>query len=220
MQNKTVILTGISSGLGQALFDELCNKVNLICISRTFLAYQTAFTHDHIKLLSCDLGKTEQVSRLAQNLGKFLKGVDEVVYIDNAATILPIGLVGEIDGDSIIEAANVNFVSPMLITNALCKLKKKVTVIHITAGATRRPIVGWPLYCPSKAAARMFYQILKEQHKGKVTVHLFAPGVMDTPMQKKIWGKEAKKFLRVKIPTLKLADPSEIAKKLVKRYKI
>ncbi|MGD0328631.1 MAG: SDR family NAD(P)-dependent oxidoreductase [Minisyncoccia bacterium] len=228
MNKKTVIITGVSSGLGKALFDTLRGTgVRLICISRTFLSYQTALSDKNVTLLVCDLSNVKEVFSITQKLNKILEGANDIVFINNAATIAPIGLIGEIDDGAIVAAANINFVSPMLIMNVLCKLQKakKLTFIHLTTGAARTPIIGWPLYCSTKAALKMFFAIIKRQYKNnkRFIVHEFDPGVMNTPMQKQIRQSSRKNFPRVEEfkklqRARKLSNPLFVAQKLVKRY--
>lgn len=228
MNKRTIIITGTSSGLGKALFDILHHAgVRLICISRTFPEYQTALSNRNLVLLTCDLSQKEDVLRLTQKLGQALAGEHEVLFINNAATIAPIGLVGKLDEAALIAAAHTNFVSPMLITNALCALKKtkRLTLIHVSTGAARMSIVGWALYCSTKAACKMFFSVVEEQYKESknVTVHQFDPGVIDTPMQKKIRQSSSRDFPRVGEfksfkKTRELSDPLLVAKRLIKQY--
>lgn len=228
MDRKTIIITGVSSGLGKALLDTLRTAdVRLVCISHTFLDYQTALKNENVALLKCDLSNLEEVYVLTEKLGDMLLSASDIVFINNAATVSPIGRIGEIGDAEIIASAHTNFVSSMLITNALCRLKKaeRLTFIHISTGAARTPIVGWPLYCSTKAASKMFFAILQEQYKGdeRVVVHEFDPGVMDTPMQAQIRQAPNKDFPRVeefkKLQQMHtLSDPSATAKKLVEQY--
>lgn len=227
MSKKTIIITGTSSGLGKALFDILCDTdTRLLCISRTFLEHQTALAGEDTVLLACDLGKPEEVSALIQKFNKMLADTDSVVFINNAATIAPIGKVGDISDVEIVVATHTNFMSPMLITNALCGLEKikQLTIIHIGTGAAREPIVGWPLYCSTKVACKMFFAVLKEQYKGdtKFTFHEFDPGVIDTPMQSRIRQSSQEDFPDVERfktwqKTGKLSDPALVAKRLIEQ---
>ncbi len=227
MSKKTIIITGVSSGLGKALFDALRTlDARLICISRTFLDYQKALSSDSVTLLPCDLSKLEEVSALTHKLGEMLLGASDIVFINNAATIAPVGSVGELDEVSMIAATHTNFVSPMLITNMLCKLKKdRLTVVHLSTGAAHTPIVGWPLYCSTKAACNMFFAVLQEQCKGntRVAIHQFDPGVMDTSMQEQIRQSSNKDFPRIAEfkdykKDHRLSDPRAVAERLIREY--
>ena len=226
--NKTIIVTGVSSGLGKALFDALQGTdARLVCISRTFLDYQTKRAGENVVLLTCDLGNLDEVSTLTQTLDERLVDARDVTYIDNAATVAPVGLIGELDEAAIIAAAHTNFVSPMLITNALCALKSvaRLTLIYVSTGAARTPFVGWPLYCSTKAGAKMWYGVLQEQYKDndRVVVHEFDPGVMDTPMQSHIRQSSERDFPRVETfkaleKMQKLVDPARVAQKIIEQY--
>ena len=225
MNKRTIIITGISSGLGKALFGLLyASGEQLIGISRTFSEYQKTLPSDNATLIACDLSKPDEVTSLKQKLTERLSNVSDVVFINNAGTITPIGSIGEIDDAELIAAAHTNFISPMRITNMLCGLGKieRLTIVHLTTSAARTPIVGWSLYCASKAACKMFFSVLEEQCRGdnRTVVHQFDPGVIDTSMQDKIRQASSKDFPRLeefKIlkKTQKLSDPVEVAKKLI-----
>jgi len=228
MSKKTIIITGVSSGLGRALFDIVsAADVRLICISRSFLKYQTASAGEDLVLLPCDLGKLREVTPFLQKLAGLLKNTSDITFISNAATIEPIGSVGELDDAAILAAVQTNYVSPMRITNMLCALKnaQKLSFIYVSTGAARTPIVGWSLYCSTKAALKMFFTVLEAQYKNdkRVSVHEFDPGVIDTPMQAQIRKSSKKDFPRLlEFKVLKkthmLSDPHDVAKKLVNRY--
>lgn len=228
MSKKTIIITGVSSGLGKALFDILrTSNARLICISRTFLEYQTALASDNTMLLACDLSKPEEVSALTHKLGKLLRGAGDVVFVDNAATIQPIGRVGELNKVVVEAAAQTNFITPMIITNALSAIHslKQLTVVHVSTGAARTPIVGWPLYCATKSGLKMFYSVMaaQEGNNGRIRVHEFDPGIMDTPMQTQIRKANSDAFPRIEeFKNYKknhaLSDPQTVAERLVREY--
>jgi benzil reductase ((S)-benzoin forming) len=228
MHKKTIILTGTSSGLGNALFDALhVANVRLICISRTFFERQTALASDGVVLLTGDLSQREEVTALAEKLRGLLRDASDIVFINNAATINPIGRVGDLDDALIAKAIQTNFATPLLLTNMLCRLQspERLTIVHVGTGAARMPIVGWALYCATKAGLKMFYDVVQKQHAGdaRVTVHQFDPGAVDTPMQTQIRDASSTDFPDVEeFKALQknhsLSDPTLVAKRLIKQY--
>jgi benzil reductase ((S)-benzoin forming) len=227
---KTIIITGTSSGLGKALFDTLhASGARLICISRTFSDQQTALAGDDTVLLTCDLSNNTEVLSLTKKLREMLREARDIVFIDNAATIKPIGSVGQLDESLILTTTHTNFVAPMLLANALASLEnaERVSFIYVTTGAAKYAITGWALYCATKTGIDMFYKVVQEQYKDdkRISVHAFNPGVIDTPMQSQIRESSDKDFPRVKEYTLlhkmqKLSDPASVAKKLIEQYRV
>ena len=200
---KTVIITGTSNGLGKAFFDIFSKEaVNLICISRRFLEYQKSISESRRPvLLEYDLNDTH--SALLDELSSILQGnnsTDDIVFINNAGVIEPMGNIGHLEVEKIRNAVNVNVVSPILILNCLMKVvhkkDRKLQIINITSGAAKHPIAGWGMYCATKAALKMFCDVLNEQCKDNPNVSMcnIDPGVMDTTMQEKIRGINAAEF--------------------------
>ncbi|BEU86834.1 hypothetical protein TAMA11512_02980 [Selenomonas sp. TAMA-11512] len=127
------------------------------------------------------------------------------------------------------EAAQINFVSPMLFCNQLVEIcrrhQKKLKIINISSGAANHPIAGWGAYCSTKAAFKMFLDVLAEQGKvgGDIEVIHVDPGVMDTGMQEQIRSADAKSFPRLAEfqsykAAGKLRDPDEVAQEIIRKY--
>jgi benzil reductase ((S)-benzoin forming) len=202
---KKVIITGTSRGLGKAMFDILVERrACVLSISRRFLPYQLRLARTNssmVKLAKFDLGVDLNGARLRRYLSGFLGHEPaEVVFINNAGTVEPIGPVGRLERRRMLRAAFVNFISPMMITNELLRLSPSsrvpVKILNISSGAARRPIAGWGLYCATKSAASMFFGCVKEQagRGSRVSIVSIDPGVIDTDMQKKIRIVSAERF--------------------------
>jgi benzil reductase ((S)-benzoin forming) len=233
---KTVIITGTSSGLGQAFFDMFSREsVHLLCIARRFLPYQEELAREHherINLIPIDLRDVERITAKV-DFTKLLPidEIDELIFINNAAVVEPIGAVGQLDQEKIIEAVQVNVTAPFLLTNALFAVPKlvdsniKIKVLNISSGAAKRTIDGWALYCAAKAGGEMFYDVLAEQYNNTntVSIHNVNPGVMDTQMQEKIRSANNVHFPnRDRFVNLKnegqLPSPQEVAQNIVKKF--
>lgn len=184
---KNVIVTGVSRGLGKCFFELLAVKnINLIAIGRNFtkeqkLTEKTLISHDFCVM---DASYLQQL--------KYALEDDEVIFINNAGTVDPIGSIGKLDTETFFKAMSVNCTGPVELINFLvdfCKThKRRLTIINISTGAAKRPIVGWAGYCTTKAAMRMFLDVLAEQEKDSGTIRIIQvdPGVMDTDMQERI----------------------------------
>jgi len=188
---KAIVITGVSRGLGKAFFDILKDKhYYLICISRSFTNYQNKLAEsDDIDLIRFDLSGTNSLVldlNLNSMLGKY--EIDELVFINNAGTISPIGNVGFINDNEIRTSINVNIVSPILITNSLLLFCVEnnimFKVLNVSTRIINKSVKGLSIYSSVKIATKMFFDVVARE--SDVSVKTVYPGAMDTDMQKEI----------------------------------
>lgn len=223
---KNIVITGISRGLGKCLFEGLTSEaVNLIAIGRHFTKEQK---QTGTQLIEHDLGSNED--KYLEHLSRALTS-EEIIFINNAGTVEPIGQIGNLDIESFSRAMQINCNGPVALINflvAYCKKAgKKLTVVNISTGAAKRPIAGWAGYCSTKAAMRMFLDVLAEQERESGLVQIFHvdPGVMDTGMQVAIRASSEMDFPSVNEfvgykKNGKLRIPMEVAQEVLKKYVI
>jgi benzil reductase ((S)-benzoin forming) len=176
-----IVITGTSQGLGGSLFDKIsCRGMELIAISRRFLHKQIekAKLCKFIKLIELDFSVPESIE---PKLSGVVSNLNEVIFINNAATVGEIKIVSKLDPQNIINSINVNFVSPVILINFFCRIAKFVTIINVTSGAAIRPIDSMSLYCSTKCAIKSFLDVVAIQ--SNVAVINIDPGIMDTHMQ-------------------------------------
>lgn len=222
---KCIVLTGVSRGLGNALFDILIRQdYYLICISRSFNSLQIKMTGSKsVEFLQLDLNDINTVAtRLHNSIILNNYKFDELIFINNAATVTPIGKVGSLNDKDIIKTINVNFVSPFLLTNYLSNFCKRnnirFRILNITTGAADKPFEGWSVYCSTKSATKMFFGVF-EKERGALVENI-DPGVLDTHMQDEIRKNNPTDFPLVdSFKNLskenKLKNPFEIAKHIL-----
>lgn len=224
---KIIILTGFTSGLGRALYGQLKDTVShnsqLICIGR------------HLSRITLDTSATYidmEMSRLQEwkKVTEFInRKATEITLISNASTIEPIAKVGALDNSLIQDAANINYVNPMLLVNELVaycnNAKVKLNVVNVSSGAASRVIGGWSLYCSTKAAFRMFLDVMAEDNVSNVKVVHIDPGVINTKMQSTIRSKSSDEMIDVESFTElkalnKLKSPQDAATELLTKVGI
>ena len=217
---KAVIITGTSSGLGLELCNIMLDKnYTVFGISRRFLPEQIlkSKSGNDLVLLKCDLSKVEQVKNCVATLEKSLALYSEVTFFSNAGVINPLGFIASLDNKAIVEAITINLTSPIIISKMLVGLSSsKVRVINISTGAANKPILGWPIYCTSKAGAKMFFDILEAEAKGKagrLSVISIDPGAIDTNMQKSIRSLD-----KISCPTVEYFNDLHASSKLLSSY--
>ena len=224
---KAIILTGVSAGLGKAFFDILKDTdFYLICLSRSFAEYQVKLAKaGNPELIRIDLNEIHEVTQKLSG-ARLLKNsiLDEIIFINNAGTVSPIGKIGAINEQDIMRSINTNFISPVLITNflgAACgKNNIKFRILNISTGAADKPFAGWSMYCSAKCAARMFFNVAEKEQE--IEIENVDPGVLNTRMQDEIRNADKSDFPLVDYfknlaEAGRLREPAQVAFNILKK---
>jgi benzil reductase ((S)-benzoin forming) len=187
------VITGVSRGLGRALFAELAHRGHrMLALGRHFTEDQrelAAAEPDRFHLCEVDLSTG---STPTAELREFLGGdtTDPAVLVHNAGVVEPIGAVGTLDPAELTRAVQVNLLAPMLLTNAFLAARgdrddRPARVLFISSGAASKVVDGWAAYCATKAGGEMFFNVAAAElgDSDRVRVVNVNPGVMDTGMQ-------------------------------------
>ena len=229
---KVAIITGTTQGLGAALFEQLLSRsFFVISISRNFSDKQVVLQKENkCFLIRMDLNKlTEKVlnKKLIPVINKFKKA--HVYFFNNAFLLTPTGLIGNLKELELKSTIKVNFFSNVLLVNFIIRNFKKnyLYFVNVSSGAAKSPIVGWPLYCSTKAANEMFFRVLEEQvlENSKIKVFNIDPGVINTSMQKQIRKLGKSKFPQVEVfrnyhTNGELASPENVAADILKKISL
>jgi NAD(P)-dependent dehydrogenase (short-subunit alcohol dehydrogenase family) len=220
---RAVVVTGVSRGLGAALFDAFDARGDrVVAIGRRFTPAQEArraAEPDRFELLHANLADPPP------DLTRLLEGASEAVLVHNAAVVEPIGAVGSLRSADIAAAVAVNFSAPVLLTNAFLAavpLDASVRILFVSSKAAHLVIDGWSLYCATKAGAEMFFDVVASQLGDRGYVANVDPGQMDTGMQADI--RAAAGFFPRRQAWLdahtegRLADPAEVAERIVREH--
>ncbi|WP_335871590.1 (S)-benzoin forming benzil reductase [Bacillus sp. 2205SS5-2] len=229
---KLAIITGASKGLGAALaFNLLEKNIGIVSISRTKneelenFAKETSTFFQHYP---CDLSQRDDT---LQTMNKVISEIqqlnpDTLYLVNNAAMVGPVEKVGNISPIELEKSLHVNILAPMLIVNLLLPTfaltSTELIVVNVSSGAAYRPISGWSVYGPTKAALNLFTEtasLEQEGVKNPATFIAFNPGIMDTDMQLEIRSshkdsfKDVAKFQEYKEKNV-LRTPTLVADKL------
>jgi benzil reductase ((S)-benzoin forming) len=201
---RSVVLTGVSRGLGAALFDEFVAAGDrVVALGRRFTDAQRALAAaqpQRIRLRETDLADPASLPS-ATELASLLAEADpaaEVVLVHNAAVFEPFGPIGRLDPAAVISAVNVNLIAPILLTNSLFSADRippdnpdvrpsgrPVKVLFISSSAAHKVGGGRSVYSSTKRAAETFLASLSAEREFDPQVHVVIvdPGIMDTDMQ-------------------------------------
>ncbi len=186
-QNKRIVITGGTSGLGQALahqLDQAGAQVVIVARNEQNLAKTTQGTNIHA--LRGDVANKHDIYRISGETAGILGGID---YLFNNASYLgqsPLRLLLDTDCEDIEQVLQTNLVGLFRLTKAFLPsmlLQNSGTVINISSDAAVSPYPEWGGYSISKAAVdhltRIWHEELNEQG---IRFLALDPGDMHTPM--------------------------------------
>ncbi len=177
VQNKTVLITGVSRGIGRALVNEALRRgAKGIYAGTRGAALGTA--DERVTPLALDVTDASQIELAAaevDTLDLLINNAGVAVYDDLS------------DLDVIERHLAVNFLGPLRVTQAFLPLLKRsrgAVVNNLSlAGLAALPVI--PAYSISKAAAFNMTQSLRALLAGQgVTVHAVVLGPIDTDMNR------------------------------------
>ena len=184
LKGKTVLLTGASGGIGQAIAVELAAAgARLVLVARNTARLSklqarliAEYPADH-QIFSADL--TQEADRL--QLLAFVRELQGIDVLINNAGISQFGLVAQQDYAA---QLSTNLLMPMLLTQTLLpELQRKTAAMIVNVGSAFGSIgyPGFSGYSASKFGLRGFTEALKrELADSAVQVLYFAPRATDT----------------------------------------
>ena len=177
---KVAFITGTGKGIGKAISELLLDNEYLVF---GFSRIQT-IKHSNFKFIKIDLSNLDQVQKLDFPKVK----AQEIILINNAATIgeiMPLHLKSE---NGIINDYNLNILTPTL----LCKKfledfpSEDKLVLNISSGAANKAIECWSTYCATKSALDSLTAVIAKEKHENLKILSISPGVVDTNMQEEI----------------------------------
>ena len=180
MENKTAVITGISSGIGLALAQKLLNEGYRV-IGTTRSGKITNLQHANLQTVSLEVTDKDSIQQAISQITTFTDGID--LLINNAGTAPDVfEVIPEMNTFNDTLATNVTgavfFTEPLLPW-----LKEDAQVIFISSnmGLPRNADSNGPGYRLSKAAVNMYATMLaKRLPKQRVTA--MHPGWVQTKL--------------------------------------
>ena len=160
LENKNIIVTGGSLGIGKQTAHELIKKgANVLVTGRSEQRLKLAFNGLDVHINSFDMG---DIKNLSKNANKCLEIFDNKVdvLINNAGTGLRRSI-DELNIDDFLHVFNVNVFGLSLFTKDIVPLMKKNkqgTIINIGSTASLKGYKNGSIYASSKFAVRCLTQ--------------------------------------------------------------
>lgn len=216
LENKVLIITGASSGIGEATAKKLAQDgAKVVLMARS---------EDKLKSLKQDIenknGEALVVSGDVTNADDFKNAVQQTVDkfgkldgLINNAGLMPLSFVEKLKTDEWEQMVDVNIKGVLNgVAAVLPELKKNKggDIINISSMAAHRYFPGGAVYCATKSAVKMFSEGLRQELSPKygINVTSIEPGAVDTNLTSTITDEDIKEKMKQmqKMTTLESED--------------
>lgn len=195
------IVTGHTHGLGAALAEQLLERgFAVLGVARSrHAALAQRHTADQFEQVELDLADTTRVAQwlASGHLQRFIGAAQQVLLINNAGTVQPVGPLDMQDPLAVAQAVSLNVAAPLMLASAVTTASAQAAdrrIVHISSGAARNPYSGWSVYCATKAALDHHARSVALDANRALRVCSIAPGVVDTNMQAEVRASTPEQF--------------------------
>ncbi|MDA7574477.1 3-oxoacyl-ACP reductase FabG [Candidatus Pelagibacter sp.] len=214
LENKNIIVTGASGGIGNSIIKKLNEAGANILASGTRIEKleELKKNYKNIKILKFDISQSDKIEEFIENATSELGGsLDGLV---NNAGITQDNLAIRMSLDEWQKVININLTSTFLMSKFGIKkmLKNKSgKIVNITSVVGHTGNLGQANYTASKAGiVAMSKSLAIEYAKKNININCISPGFIKTAMTEKIDDK-FKEVIISKIPSARLGEPDDIA---------
>ena len=213
LENKNIIVTGASGGIGNSIVEKLneCGANVLASGTRVEKLEELKSKFNKIKILKFDISQSDKIEEFIDNAANELGGLDCIV---NNAGITQDNLAIRMSIEEWRKVIDINLTSTFLMSKFAIKkmLKnKKGKIINITSVVGHTGNLGQANYTASKAGlVAMSKSLAIEYAKKNININCISPGFIKTAMTDKI-DEKFKEVIVSKIPSARLGEPEDIA---------
>ena len=214
LENKNIIVTGASGGIGNAIIKKLNEAGANILASGTRIDKLDELKKKfvNIKILRFDISQSEKIEEFIDKASNELGGsLDGIV---NNAGITQDNLAIRMSLDEWQKVININLTSTFLMSKfAIKKMLKNKSgkIVNITSVVGHTGNLGQANYTASKAGIiAMSKSLAIEYAKKNININCISPGFIKTAMTDKI-DEKFKEVIVSKIPSARLGEPDDIA---------
>jgi len=211
--SKVAFVTGAGRGIGAAIALALARRgiVPVLAIrdpaAATPVARQVLDLGVACPVVRCEVADEPSVHQAVAETLQTCGRLD--IVVNNAATIEPIGLLGDVPSAQWVRSVAVNLSGPYFVIRAALPAflaQGGGVVLNLSSGAALRPREGWSAYCSTKAALAMLTRSVATEYGARgVRAYSFQPGMVDTDMQGRIRESGLNEVSRV--PRAELLPP-------------
>lgn len=157
LSEKTILVTGATSGIGERIVELLFKKNKVIALGRnTDKLQKLQDKFRGIEIIKADLAVIRETEKAAGEILDKFSRLD--VLINNAAVQnTPEFNSRDFRHETIISETNINFTSPcILVARLLPIMKNRGVILNVNSGLAIAPKTGSAVYCATKAALDSF----------------------------------------------------------------
>jgi len=187
LNDRGVLVTGASRGLGAALVAELVRRgARVVGVARERGPLEAAMKEAGAHALVGDVGDKQEIHRIAGAAAALVGPIEVVIH--NASTLgpLPMPILAETECEDLESVLQVNLVGPFRLTKVLVGgmlVRGRGLIVHVSSDAAVSGYPGWGAYGVSKAALDQLGRVWAAELTGTgVDVLTIDPGEMDTRM--------------------------------------
>ncbi|ALM20599.1 oxidoreductase [Nonlabens sp. MIC269] len=203
LQGKTAIITGASSGIGEATAKKLAEQgVNVVlCARRTEkleeLKDEITQSGGNALVVTADVTNMEDWNTVIENTQEHFNSID---ILFNNAGLMPLSYVEKLKTDEWEKMVDVNLkgvLNGVAATLPIMQEQKSGHIINVSSSAGRKYFPGGAVYCATKAAVTMFSEGLRQEIAPEygINVTLIEPGFVSTELQDTITDEDIKEQL-------------------------
>ena len=214
LENKKVIITGATGGIGNAITDFFCKQKSSILATGTNQQKLNLLKekYNKINIKNFDISKHDNIENFVNEVSDILSGGPDILI--NNAGITKDNLSLRMNMQEWQNVIDLNLTSTFL----LCKytLKKMIKnkygkIVNITSVVGHTGNVGQANYTASKSGIIGFSKSLSLDYaKKNININCVSPGFIETNMTSKI-DEKFKEHIISKIPSNKLGKPEDVA---------
>ena len=214
LENKKIIITGASGGIGNSIVKRLSDAGAKILATGTRLEKleELKSKFKNTDILKFDISKGEEIEAFIENATKQLGGGLDCLI--NNAGVTQDNLAIRMNIDEWKKVIDINLTSTFLLSKFAVKkmLKNKYgKIINITSVVGHTGNLGQANYTASKAGiVAMSKSLAIEYAKKNININCISPGFIKTEMTDKIEEK-FKEAIISKIPSSRLGEPEDVA---------
>lgn len=181
---KTVVITGVSRGIGRALAERFLKNGDVVFGTST--SGIAPIMHDRLRMIQLDLADPDSIDLCARHIIDSGKNID--ILVNNAGIWSGVEENPTIDIALLRKTMEVNCFGTLDFTEKLIPtISHGGSIINISSRMgsldyVEQGGINWPDYKVSKAALNMITRILAIRLAGKITVSSVHPGWVKTDM--------------------------------------
>lgn len=219
--NKVAIVTGASSGIGEAVARALVAEGASVTATYNSnregaeaLLNSVASLPGKMEIIQADVSKSEGVDGLvSRTVDAFGGGID--ILVNNAGDWMDQVFIDECPDETWDRMMDVNLKSVFLCCRAVIPVMKRQgggSIVNVTSAAGFTGGGGGTVpYGVAKGGANIFTKgLARELAPHNIRVNAVAPGVLDTPMQHRHASAERRQVFAEMVPLKRMGTPEEM----------